>query len=134
MPGLFPASTSLPPEEGVDHRDEPGDDEGGRVAIPTIPKGGCRDIRTIRRGLRFRPPAEGNPAAGRAAEEKPDVQDASLAVAFAAAAAAPAHADIPISNNGLDANGLSANAIEAHAALNGRVVGIELPSTTGEAR
>src|SRR6267154_5107252 len=46
-------STSLPPEEGVDHRDEPGDDEGRRVAIPTIPKG----------GFRFRLSAKGNPAA-----------------------------------------------------------------------
>jgi hypothetical protein len=65
-----------------------------------------------------------------------------LAVAFAAvaAAAAPAHAFIPISGNGLSVNGLSANAMTQKgvelgaAALNGRVVGIELPSTTGAIR
>jgi len=32
----------------------------------------------------------------------------------------------------LASNALSSNAIEAHAALNGRVIAIELPSTTGE--
>jgi hypothetical protein len=47
---------------------------------------------------------------------------------------APDHAEWPLSTNGLSVDGLSANAIEAHAALNDRVVGIELPSTTGEAR
>jgi hypothetical protein len=62
-----------------------------------------------------------------------------IAVAAVAAAAAPAHADFPITGNGLSVNGASLNAmtqngVEAHAALNGRVVGIELPSTTGEAR
>ena len=64
-----------------------------------------------------------------------------LAIAFAAiaAAAAPAHAEWPITGNGLSSNGASLNAmtqngVEAHAALNGRVIGIELPSTTGEAR
>ena len=59
-----------------------------------------------------------------------------LAIAFAAAAAP---ATYPISGNGLDSNGLDSNAmtqngVEAHAALNGRVIGIELPSTTGETR
>jgi hypothetical protein len=62
-----------------------------------------------------------------------------IAVAAVTAAAAPAHADFPLSSNGLTYNGLDSNAmtqngVEAHAALNGRVVGIELPSTTGEAR
>ena len=64
------------------------------------------------------------------------LRDTTLAIAFAAiaAAAAPAHADIPVSQNGLTLNGLTANGVELGAALNGRVIGIELPSTTGEVR
>ena len=59
-----------------------------------------------------------------------------LAIAFVAitAAAAPAHADFPITVNGLSVNGLNLNGIELGAALNGRVVGIELPSTTSATR
>ena len=60
-----------------------------------------------------------------------------IAIATAAPAAAPAHADIPIgtngtSFNGLTPNGLGTNAIAAHTALNGRVIGIELPPATRE--
>jgi hypothetical protein len=55
-----------------------------------------------------------------------------IAIAAVAAAAAPAHADWPITLNGTSFNGLSSNAmtqnaIAARAALNGRVIGIELP-------
>jgi hypothetical protein len=60
-----------------------------------------------------------------------------IAIATAVAAAMPAHAEWPISGNGLSLNGLTGNAlvpnamtqnaIEAHAALNGRVIAIELP-------
>jgi hypothetical protein len=62
-----------------------------------------------------------------------------VAIAAVAAAAASAHADWPISGNSLNVNGLSANAmtqngVEAHAALNGRVIGIELPSQPEQAR
>jgi hypothetical protein len=62
-----------------------------------------------------------------------------IAVAAVAAAAAPAHAYIPITGNGADSNGLTVNAmtqngIEAHAALSGRVVGIELPAQPEQAR
>ena len=58
-------------------------------------------------------------------------------IAAVAAAAAPVHADWPISLNGtsfngLTSNGLTLNVIEAHAALNGRVIGIELPPAAGE--
>jgi len=60
-----------------------------------------------------------------------------IAIATAAADIAPAHADFPITTNGLSANGftsngLSSNAVEAPAALNGRVIGIELPPATRE--
>jgi hypothetical protein len=59
-----------------------------------------------------------------------------LAIAFAAitAAAAPAHTTYPISANGLTANGLTLNTIEAHAVLDGRVIRIELPPETDQAR
>jgi hypothetical protein len=56
-------------------------------------------------------------------------------IATAAAAAMPAHADYPITGNGLSLNGLTANgltqnAVAAGTALNGRVIGIELPPAT----
>jgi hypothetical protein len=72
----------------------------------------------------------------RTEEEKPDVQDAhpGSRICRRRRAAAPDHAEWPLSTNDLSVDGLSANAIEAHAALNDRVVGIELPSTTGETR
>ena len=59
-----------------------------------------------------------------------------IVIAAAAAAATPAHAGWPISNNGvsynaLAPNALAPNAVEGHAALNGRVIGIELPPATG---
>jgi hypothetical protein len=60
-----------------------------------------------------------------------------IAIAIAAASAMPAHADYPISGNGLSLNGLTGNALnynamtqnalEEHAPLNGRVIAIELP-------
>ena len=61
-----------------------------------------------------------------------------IVIAAAAAAATPAHAQWPVSANGvsynaLAPNALAPNAVAAHAALNGRVIGIELPPSTGEA-
>jgi hypothetical protein len=65
-----------------------------------------------------------------------------IAIATAAAVATLAHADYPVTGNGLSVNGLSANAlnynamtqnaVEAHAPLNGRVIAIELPPAAGD--
>jgi hypothetical protein len=136
-----PATAGLAPAIQVDHRVEPGDDEGRRrdtnVTKSRVPRHLPETARTQllavgQRQSRHRPDRRGVP---------PMLKTLTLAIAVAAvtAAAAPAHAQFPISGNGLSANGLSSNAmtqngIEAHAALNGRVIGIELPSQPEQPR
>ena len=65
-----------------------------------------------------------------------------IGIASVAAAAMPAHADFPVTGNGLSLNGLTGNAlnynamtqnaVETHPPLNGRVIAIELPPAAGD--
>jgi hypothetical protein len=56
-----------------------------------------------------------------------------LAIAIAAVAAAFAPAQAKLTANGKSLNGTSLNHITSGAALNGQIIGIELPAGTGEA-